>query len=100
LATCPTQPRHADAVADFKASHRVAQICNGADDFMAGHKRKFRLCQFAIDDVKIRAAHRARVNVDENLAGARLGDWQIRQTQRSAGFFKDHGPHQLNVYRK
>jgi hypothetical protein len=45
---------------------------------MAGHKRQFRLCQFAIDDVKIRAAHRARVNVDQNLAGARLGDWQIR----------------------
>ena len=100
LATCPTQPRHADAVADFKASHRVAQIGDGADDFVAGHKRQFRLCQFAIDDVKIRSAHRACVNLDQNLTGAGLGYWQFRQVQRLAGLFKDHGAHHLNVYRK
>jgi (2Fe-2S) ferredoxin len=51
-AACPSEPRHANAVADLKTLRICAQCGNGADDFVTGYERQFWLGQFTVDDVK------------------------------------------------
>ncbi len=61
----PTEPRHADSLADSKTSNVFAQSGDLADDFMTWDERQFRLGQFAIDNMEVGAAHRAGSDLDQ-----------------------------------
>src|SRR3954451_18391633 len=63
-------PRHAHAVANGEPRHARAQPGYGADDFVARNDRLFRMIEFAIDQMKIGAAHAARMNIYQDLAGS------------------------------
>jgi hypothetical protein len=63
-----TDPRHAHTIADGEPSDARAQFRYRADDFMARNNRPFGTIKLAIDQVKVGAAHAARVNIDQHLA--------------------------------
>ena len=70
-----------------------AELGDATDDLMSEHERKLRLGQLAVDDVKIGAAHAARLDVDPDLAGPGDGNRKITGDQRRSRPFEDHRAH-------
>jgi hypothetical protein len=56
-----SEPRYADAVAASEGVDTRANLDHGADDLVTRDDRRMRLRQFTVDEVKIGAAHAARV---------------------------------------
>jgi hypothetical protein len=80
----PAQPRDADARARL-VRRAVAGGEHGGDDLVAGDDGKPRAAHLAVADVQVGPAHAARVDLDEDLAGARLWLGQLGLAQRAAG---------------
>ena len=72
----------------FDASH----------NFVAENERQFWLRQFAINDVQIRPANRARGDADQNLIRGRLRFSDLSRYERLADFFEQHRAH-YDLYR-
>ena len=60
---------------------------------MSENERQFWLRQFAINDVQIRPANRARGDADENLIRGRLRCSDLSRYERLADFFEQHRAH-------
>ena len=71
------QPRHADAIADGEFRDARPKRRHMADDLMAEHERELGLRQLAVEDVQIGAADAAGRDLDEDLAGPRLGHSEL-----------------------
>jgi hypothetical protein len=50
--------------------------------------------------VEIGPAYRAGAHAKKNLTGGGIGHRHVRRAQCLAGFFKEHGAHWFNLYRK
>ena len=70
VAAGPAEPGHADARADGKIAHPIAQGRHAADDLVARDDRITRLRQFAVGDVQVGAADAAGKDANQNLAGS------------------------------
>jgi hypothetical protein len=66
------KPGDADALSDPKSIHSGAECGNTTDDFMAWYQRQLRLRKLSVDDVQIRSANAARIDVDRDFARLRL----------------------------
>ena len=93
FAAGPAEPRHADPVAGCEGVGAGAGRDHGADNFVARHQGQLGVGQFAVEHMKIGAAYRAGVHLDQHLMRGRLGVRQFRRSERPAG-----GGHQLCVH--
>src|SRR5262245_34701922 len=75
--TREAKPRHADA--DI-----VAQGFHAPDDLVTQHERKLRMREIAVEHMKIRAAHAASGDLDEDLVGPWHGNRQLCRAERLA----------------
>src|SRR5262249_61111888 len=71
------EPRHANALADGEASHLVADSLDTPHDLVTQYQRKLWMREIAIEHMKIRAAHAASRDLDEDLVGPWGGDPQL-----------------------
>src|SRR5260370_9140568 len=60
---------------------------------MTQDQRQFRIGQFAIDNVKVGGADRARGHAHEKLSQPRAWLWHIAQDERLPRFLEDHRTH-------
>src|SRR6266478_8991823 len=75
FAVGPAEPRNSDAITNFELrsadrrfrSGAFANFFDTADNLVPQDQRQFRIRQFAIDDVKIGPANRARAHTNEQL---------------------------------
>ncbi len=88
-----TEPRHADARAGRKARHARARRDDAADDFMSGNDGELRLCQLAVDDMKIRAADAAGFDAQQQLSRAGRRERTLFHEERRSRAPQDHGGH-------
>jgi hypothetical protein len=87
----PAQPRHADAIALLQPP--FARFLHGADDLMAEDARRIGDLDLAVEQVKVGAAHRARVDADQQFARTRLGNGHLGGAQRLSRSIEEHRPH-------
>ena len=64
-----------------------------ADDFVTGHDGKFRIRQFAINDVQVGAAHPTRRNTNSDFADCRPRIGLFHGSERRARPFQNHCLH-------
>ena len=80
FAASPAQPRNTHPLAEIETPGMLAPGCDHANDFVTGDKRQFRMLQFAVHDVQIRAANGTRADVQARLASrsakARKSPWR------------------------
>src|SRR5205807_7403890 len=81
LAARPAKPRHAHPVAGREAIDARTRFRDGAHDLVAEHQGQLGVRQLAVGDVEIGAAHPARPNLDQELAGPRRRRLQDCVTQ-------------------
>src|SRR5437588_8044404 len=75
FAVGPAEPRNADAITDFELQSAdrgwrigaFANLFDTTDNLVPQDQRQFRIRQFAIDDMKIGPANRARAHTNEQL---------------------------------
>jgi hypothetical protein len=72
FAAGPAEPRDSYSIAGLESFDCFTALNYGSDDFVPGHKRQFRVRQFAIDDVQVRSANGAGGDADQNLSPGRL----------------------------
>jgi len=89
------QPRHTDALTDIEATHIDPGPLDDADDLVARHDRQFRQRQFAIDDMQVGAANRARLDTQDKLGRPRFGIRSLLRAQRLPGCTKNHRTHEV-----
>ena len=77
----------------LEALDAIAHRGDDADDLVSRHERQLGLRQLAIDDMQIGAAHRARADLDQDLARARLGGRNLSRAERLPLGMKDHRFH-------
>jgi hypothetical protein len=91
------QPRDAHTVAGLEAPCARAPALDSTDDLMARHDRWPDERELALDDVQIGAAHAARADADQDLAGFRRWRRSSFETKRSGldgrRSGKDERPH-------
>lgn len=91
------QPRNADAVSFLESANAHAESVHGADNLVAGNKRKLWKGEVAFDGMQVSVANGAAADADANLS--RIGDWvrefgklERRFVYRARGL-KLHGAH-------
>jgi hypothetical protein len=62
---------------------------------MANDQRKFRIGQFSVDHVQIRAADGTGEHLKENLASSRLRDGPVAERERFSGLIENHRAHEF-----
>jgi hypothetical protein len=67
------QPSDADTFSNSELAHAGAYAFNNSNDLMPRRDRRTSGPQFAIDNVKVRAADAARADANTDLARLRLG---------------------------
>src|SRR5262249_53049367 len=87
------EPRDPDALAYRQSRDFRPQGGDAPDDLVAGHDRKLRVWQFAVDHVQIGPADTAGRDLDENFAGRRSWRWPLAHDERRARFLQRHGAH-------
>jgi len=87
------EPRHANALADGEASHLVADSFYTPHDLVAEYERKLRMREIAVEHMKIRAAHAASDDFDEDLVGLWPGQRQLCRAERLARPIEQHRLH-------
>jgi len=101
LAVRPAEPRDSDTVAglefrflifDFRING-IADFFDAPDDLVAENERKFRIRQFAIDDMKIGPANGAHVDANKKLSPARFRLAEIAERERLSDLFQHHRAH-------
>jgi hypothetical protein len=80
------EPRNAHTLPHFQSLHASPDCINPSDDFMTGNYRNNWVWQFAINDVKVRAADSASGHLHPNLAWARLVIGQFCPFKSSSNF--------------
>lgn len=75
-------PGHAHPVSEDEPRHAHAEPGDRADDFVTWNDRLFGMLELMVNQMKIGAAHAARVNIDQNLAGAGHGIRQLLLAQK------------------
>src|SRR6266403_5125753 len=65
IAIGPAEPWNANPIASCKSIYAFADLLDAADNLVTKNERKFRIGQFAINDMKIGAANRAGINANE-----------------------------------
>jgi hypothetical protein len=78
----PAEPRHPHPLADREAVDRRALLDHGADDLVSRDQWQLGMGQFAVDDMKVGAAHRAGLDRDQHLARRRFWRRQLGHCQR------------------
>ncbi len=87
------QPRHADAIARCELRDALTERRHMADDLMAEHERELGLRKLAVENMQIGAADAAGRDLDEDLAGSRLGHFERGLLERRARAFEQHRLH-------
>jgi hypothetical protein len=100
FAARPTEPRHADAVADGQVGDRVADGLHHPDDLMSQHERELRLGQIAVQHVQIRPADRAGGYADPHLARPRPRVVHVAHLQGTNRGVHDRGAHGRTLRRQ
>ncbi len=62
---------------------------------MSGNDRESRFGQLTIDHMQVRATNPAHTHLQAHLARSRPRDRDVRQSERRARFFQQHGFHEL-----
>src|SRR5690606_463808 len=63
--------------------HAFTDLADAPDDLVARDDRQPPSFEVALAELEVRAAHRARADLDQHLAGARRGSLAIDRTERS-----------------
>jgi hypothetical protein len=84
------EPGNADPLAGPEPVHAATGLRHLADDLVARDERQLRVGQLAIDHVQVGAAHRAGLDPEEDLPGARLRHRQLGKAQRFARSVEKH----------
>ena len=92
------KPGDTDAPAYFKRVETAANPVDPSDDFVAGNDRKLRIWQFAVDDVKVSAAHAAGGDANPHLTVARLRIGPLHKLERLARSFQHHCMHVILAF--
>src|SRR5262245_63216146 len=87
------EPRDPDALAYGQSCDSRPHGGDAPDDLVAGHDRKLRVWQLAVDHVQIGPADTAGRDLDENFAGRRNWRWPIAHDERSARVLQRQGAH-------
>jgi hypothetical protein len=95
VATCPAEPGHAHSAADGEARHAGTIRHHRSHDLVAEDEGQLGVGQLAVDDVKVRAAHAAGRDAQQDLARPGLGKGTLLQPQRAGRRLQDHGAHEL-----
>src|SRR5262249_41240646 len=90
------EPRDPDALAYCQSCHARPHGGDASDDLVAGHDRKLRAWQLAVDHVQIGPADTAGRDLNENFAGCRFGRWPLAHDERRARSLQHHGAHALS----
>src|SRR5207245_10314314 len=85
------EPRDPDALAYGQSCDFRPHGGDAPDDIMAGHDRKLRVWQLAVDHMQIGPADTAGRDLDENCAGRRGGPWPLAHDERGARFLQRPG---------
>ena len=93
----PAQPGHADALALAEPGGSRARPLDSAHDLVADHKRQLGICELAINDVEVGAAHGTGGDPDQDFLRSWLRIGQRHEPQRLLDGFEHHRPHQAIV---
>jgi hypothetical protein len=93
------KPRNPDAPANPERIKAATYHVDPADDFMARNKRKLRAQQFAVDDVKVGAAHAAGADANPDLTVGRAGIRPLDKLERLTSTFQHHCAHSIRRLR-
>jgi len=66
------EPSQGTPLTDCQSCYSRSHGSDTPDDLMAGHDRKLRIWQFAVDHVQVGSADTAGGDLDQNFAGRRL----------------------------
>ena len=86
MAACVREPGNSDTVAEAVALHATSQGHDLAHDLVARNDVRLGMIELAVDDVKIRPADAAGVNLDEDLVLLWSGTGTERRTRGAPGF--------------
>src|SRR5436190_22897414 len=84
VAVGPAEPWNADAVAQGKSFDTSADLFDTSGNLVAQDQWQLWVRQFAIDNVKIGAANRARGHAQQQFSGPRLWLWHLARDERVA----------------
>jgi hypothetical protein len=87
------EPRNADALTHAQPFDACPDHIDPADDLVARDDRHFRIGQFAIDDMQVRAADAAGGNLDSNLTRPGLPIGEIGPFKSSPKLLQHHRLH-------
>ena len=87
------QPAEADAPTNQFARNARSNQIDPADDFVTGHARTKQIGHFAIDNVQIRTADRASLDLDPQLSRGRCGIGARLLDERAARGVQNHRLH-------
>src|SRR5581483_7314402 len=90
----PAEPGHADPHPASQSGNAAAERVNAADNLVAGDDRQFRIWQFTVDDVKVRAADATSMDRDSDLTLRGSGLRLFNETQQFARPLQHHGAHE------
>ncbi len=93
----PSEPRHADPVADRQAFGALAERVDHADDLMPEDEGEDRFGEVAVDDMEVGAADPADMDAEPHLVRARLGVGQLGGAQRRSRTVQHHRAHARSV---
>ncbi len=97
FAAGPAQPGNPDPLTDTEVLDSGADLSDPADNLVTDDERQLRVWQFAIDDVQIRAANRARRHAHEQLARASTRHGHFDTLERPTDGGKNHRTHDDKV---
>jgi hypothetical protein len=69
-----------------------------AHDFVPGNNGQFRIGQFTVNHMQVRATNRARGYLHQQFVRARLGPGHRAQLDRLAWLIQHHCPHQFWLF--
>ena len=81
-AACVCEPRHTDAITDTEATCAGAEEVDRADSLVPRNDVRVFGREITLGEMKIRAAHAARVYANSHLPGPRHGDRALHELER------------------
>src|SRR5947207_9164901 len=93
VAVGPAEPWNADTVAHGKSFDTSTDLFDASGNLVAQDQWQLWVRQFAIDNVKIGPANRARSHAHEQLSRPRLWLRHIARDERLARLLENHGAH-------
>jgi hypothetical protein len=87
------EPGDADTLADREAGDPLPHRGDPPDDLVAGHDRKLRVRQLAVDNMQIGTADAAGHDLDQDFAGRGRERAPLAHDQRRVRFLEHHRAH-------